>query len=234
MKHLLNNLSSEEKNSIREQYEGGMSVDTSKFRSLLESKLGDVKPLISEQGEMTPPTNTGGMGTKDNPYKIKYFYTEDDKTNGNRGGNIDVSDLRLFEGLVEFIYREAGTSYPHKIGRFACDRKKVSLTGISNDILLSDEANKIFQSMCDEYVSTGSKQQNVTLTEQEDVTDSETEEFGDIDMSNLQNEIKDFVLTYGNVSNNATDDEIMADLYSLRNSEDRDISHQAIRLTRRL
>ena len=74
MKHLLNNLSSEEKNSIREQYEGGMSVDTSKFRSLLESKLGDVKPLISEQGEMTPPTNTDGMGTKDNPYKIKYFY----------------------------------------------------------------------------------------------------------------------------------------------------------------
>jgi hypothetical protein len=61
------------------------------------------------------------------------------------------------------------------------------------------------------------------------------EELGDeIDMSNLQNEIKDFVLTYGNVSNNATDDEIMADLYSLRNSEDRDISHHAIRLTRRL
>lgn len=109
MKHLLNNLSSEEKNSIREQYEGGMSVDTSKFKSLLEYKLGDAKPLISE-----------------------------------------------------------------------------------------------------------------------------TEEFGDIDMSNLQNEIKDFVLTYGNVSNNATDDEIMADLYSLRNSEDRDISRHAIRLTRRL
>ena len=109
MKHLLNNLSSEEKNNIREQYEGGMSVDTSKFRSLLESKLGDAKPLIKE-----------------------------------------------------------------------------------------------------------------------------SEEFGDIDMSNLQNEIKDFVLTYGNVSNNATDDEIIADLYSLRNSEDRDISRQAIRLTRRL
>ena len=62
----------------------------------------------------------------------------------------------------------------------------------------------------------------------------ESEEFGDIDMSNLQNEIKDFVLRYGNVSNNATDDEIMDDLYSLRRSEDSDISRQAIRLTRRL
>jgi|LakMenEpi03Aug12_release.lakeMendotaPanAssembly.Ray.scaffolds.fasta_scaffold378277_2 hypothetical protein len=109
MKHLLNNLSSEEKNRIREQYEGGMSVDTSKFRSLLESKLGDAKPLIKE-----------------------------------------------------------------------------------------------------------------------------SEEFGDIDMSNLQNEIKDFVLTYGNVSNNATDEEIVSNLWRLRSSEDSDVSRQAIRLTRRL
>jgi len=198
MKHLLNDLSSEEKNRIREQYEGGMSVDISKFKKLVETKLGDAKPLISEDVPVVtatytkpsptpkpnpnkttspsptpkpipnkttspppqPPTQTK-IGTKDNPYKIKYFYTEDDKTNGNRGGNIDVSDLRLFEGLVEFMYREAGTSYPHKIGRFACDRKKVSLTGISNDILLSDEANKIFQSVCDQYVSTGSKEQNI-------------------------------------------------------------------------
>jgi hypothetical protein len=48
MKHLLNNLSSDEKNSIREQYEGGMSIDTSKFKKLLETKLGDAKPLINE------------------------------------------------------------------------------------------------------------------------------------------------------------------------------------------
>jgi hypothetical protein len=109
MKHLLNNLSSEEKNRIREQYEGGMSVDTSKFRSLLESKLGDAKPLIKE-----------------------------------------------------------------------------------------------------------------------------SEEFGDIDMSNLQNEIKDFVYRYGDVSNNATDEEIVANLWRLRSSEDSDVSRQAIRLTRRL
>ena len=62
----------------------------------------------------------------------------------------------------------------------------------------------------------------------------ESEEFGDIDMSNLPDEIKNFVLRYGNVSNDATDEEIMDDLYSLRGSEDRDISRQAIRLTRRL
>lgn len=46
MKHLLNDLSFEERNSILEQHSGGKSIDTSKFRSLLESKLGEVKPLL--------------------------------------------------------------------------------------------------------------------------------------------------------------------------------------------
>jgi hypothetical protein len=50
MKHLLNTLSTEEKNSIREQHKGGISLDTSKFKKLTESKLGNSKPLVSEQG----------------------------------------------------------------------------------------------------------------------------------------------------------------------------------------
>ena len=62
----------------------------------------------------------------------------------------------------------------------------------------------------------------------------ESAEDGEIDMSNLQKEIEDFVFRYGNVSGNATDEEIMDDLYSLRDSEDRNISRHAIRLTRRL
>ena len=48
MKHLLNDMSFEERQNIREQHEGGMSIDTSKFRKLMESKLGNVKPLITE------------------------------------------------------------------------------------------------------------------------------------------------------------------------------------------
>jgi hypothetical protein len=62
----------------------------------------------------------------------------------------------------------------------------------------------------------------------------ESAEDGEIDMSNLQKEIEDFVFRYGNVSGNATDEEIMDDLYSLRDSEDRNISRHAIMLTRRL
>jgi len=62
----------------------------------------------------------------------------------------------------------------------------------------------------------------------------ESEDDGEIDMSNLSDEIKDFVFRYGNVSSNATDEEIMDDLYNLRGSEDRNISRHAIRLSRRV
>ena len=48
MKHILNNLTEEEKNSIREQHTGGMKVMNENFYKLLSSKLGDVRPL-SEQ-----------------------------------------------------------------------------------------------------------------------------------------------------------------------------------------
>ena len=49
MKHLLNNLSDEEKNNIRNQHTGGMKVMTESFSRLLNSKLGDSKPLVNEQ-----------------------------------------------------------------------------------------------------------------------------------------------------------------------------------------
>lgn len=51
MKHILNNLSDEEKNSIREQHTGGMKIMNENFSKLLNSKLGDSKPLVSEQVE---------------------------------------------------------------------------------------------------------------------------------------------------------------------------------------
>ena len=51
MKHILNDLSNEEKNSIREQHTGGMKVMTENFSKLLNAKLGDAKPLVNEQAE---------------------------------------------------------------------------------------------------------------------------------------------------------------------------------------
>lgn len=49
MKHLLNNISEEEKNRIREQHEGGMNLSIDNFKTLVETKSGDAKPYLSEQ-----------------------------------------------------------------------------------------------------------------------------------------------------------------------------------------
>jgi hypothetical protein len=48
MKHLLNEMSEEEKNSIRSQHTDSISVNTENFKKLVENKLGNVKPLINE------------------------------------------------------------------------------------------------------------------------------------------------------------------------------------------
>ena len=49
MKHLLNDLSESERNRILEQYNNSLIVETKKFDKLTNAKLGNLKPLLSEQ-----------------------------------------------------------------------------------------------------------------------------------------------------------------------------------------
>ena len=67
MKHLLNNMSEDEKNRIREQHEGGMKVEISRFKTLLESTMGDVRPLISEQKAAPYLQSYSSIGEKQYP-----------------------------------------------------------------------------------------------------------------------------------------------------------------------
>lgn len=50
MKHLLNNISDEEKNKIREQYTGGIKISTNQFKKLTETRQGIINPLLEELG----------------------------------------------------------------------------------------------------------------------------------------------------------------------------------------
>jgi len=67
MKHLLNDMSFEERQNIREQHTGGMKVMSDSFRRLVNGKLGDSKPLVSEQvtGDTTTTPVAGGGGFVD-------------------------------------------------------------------------------------------------------------------------------------------------------------------------
>jgi len=53
MKHILNNLTEEEKKSIREQHTGGIKIVNENFSKLINATLGDSKPLVSEQNKYT-------------------------------------------------------------------------------------------------------------------------------------------------------------------------------------
>jgi hypothetical protein len=49
MKHLLNELSDSEKNRILEQYNNSLIVETKKFNKFINSKIGNVKPLLEQE-----------------------------------------------------------------------------------------------------------------------------------------------------------------------------------------
>jgi hypothetical protein len=51
MKHILNNLTEQEKQAILEQHKGGMKVVNENFSKLIKATLGDAKPLVSEQAD---------------------------------------------------------------------------------------------------------------------------------------------------------------------------------------
>jgi len=44
MKHLMNDMSDEDKDKIRKQHEGGMKIDNKNFKKMVDKKLGHVDP----------------------------------------------------------------------------------------------------------------------------------------------------------------------------------------------
>jgi hypothetical protein len=64
MKHLLNDLSEEEKNRIREQHTGGKKFIIENFKKLVDTRLGDAKPYLNEEEEMK------GTGCKEGDYFV--------------------------------------------------------------------------------------------------------------------------------------------------------------------
>lgn len=123
MKHILNNLSEQEKNSIREQHKGGMKVMTESFSKLINSKLGDVKPLVSEQTLPSSGTTSGETisgETTTNPFK-------------------DQSLLNKYVGKQFQTYSRDMTSNPNDIERYRTGVFEISKVTPS----LSDVENRL-------------------------------------------------------------------------------------------
>jgi len=91
MKHLLNHLTEEEKNAIREQHTGGMKVINENFSKLVNTKLGDSKPLVSEKTDKTKNSVTEETITEGVKVIVRYS-TEF----GSDSSIIDVTEIPKF------------------------------------------------------------------------------------------------------------------------------------------
>jgi murein DD-endopeptidase MepM/ murein hydrolase activator NlpD len=98
MKHLLNNLSEEEKNSIRNQYTSEIRVVTENFKKLLNSKLGDVRPLVDDE-LLTEEKLIGEQGFKD--FFKNIFSGKKDKESDNKIDDPKKADL-VDDDVAEF------------------------------------------------------------------------------------------------------------------------------------
>lgn len=147
MKHLLNNLTEEEKNSIREQHVGGMKVMNENFHKMVNKKLGHVE-LISEQtvvkddpndewGESPPgghyyqENNLGydawfnkyepqGGSTYDLRKLYKKYRSGEDKHSDNVSG--DEPRFTCFDKLFAIMLDERDYKMPESCEKFNKDK----------------------------------------------------------------------------------------------------------------
>jgi hypothetical protein len=129
MKHLLNDMSSEEKNSILEQHTGGIKIDTSRFRSLLESTLGNAKPLVSEQvttGSTKPTVYTSTSDMEEMPDVAREVNEEemDDEVVVNVN-DIAQEDMKCFSDVSAEEALKVGLNHG---GRYKVKKKGCSTT----------------------------------------------------------------------------------------------------------
>ena len=112
MKHILNNLSEEEKNAIREQHTGGMKVMTENFNKLINSKLGDAKPLVSEQPVSRPPTRPSTSGTTTIPttsFTNKTVNLYNDYQNTDFDKKVTIRQVRKMDSGRVHLYLDNDT-----------------------------------------------------------------------------------------------------------------------------
>jgi len=103
MKHLLNNLSEEEKNSIRSKHTGGMKLTNENFSRLVNSKLGDSKPLLKENRGLIKEGFVSEL-TKD-----QALYVFKDENNGAKGVayfSPDINNIVFEIGSRKFFIKE--------------------------------------------------------------------------------------------------------------------------------
>jgi hypothetical protein len=169
MKHILNNLTEQEKNAIREQHTGGMKVSTDNFNKLLESKLGDVKPILSEQTKpkMPPPA------VNQQPANTQTIQLIQIKVGDTL---IDLNSMEKTSQGANFYGSVRGNNKEYFQVLFNCGDNKVAMKKVNVPTSTSPQQSMISPAAltllnkaagCDAYVKNqGTSSDNLTLAEQ--------------------------------------------------------------------
>ena len=109
MKHLLNNISEEEKNSIREQHSGGIKLMNEKFQQMVDKKLGHVN--LYEQTSL-PEDSGENEYRKKSGIKLPAIKSEEDlQTFLDYQGRVDL----LYQTLTGLEGISTGSRYEAKM-----------------------------------------------------------------------------------------------------------------------
>jgi hypothetical protein len=118
MKHLLNDLTEKEKNSIREQHIGGMNVVTENFSKLINTKSGDVKPLVTENSDRTIKENDEDFYSEEskaaNEYAFNFLRNMDDEITKL----MSYALSNVFEEINDIV-QEYQNDFKEKYGQYA-------------------------------------------------------------------------------------------------------------------
>lgn len=168
MKHILNNLTEQEKNAIREQHTGGMKVSTDKFNQLLESKLGDVKPILSEQTKPKMPPSAVNQAVDAEKIQLIQIKVGD--------ALVDLNMMEKTSQGANFYGWVRGNNKEYFQVLFNCGDKKVAMKRVNGPISTTPQQSMISlaaltllnkASGCDAYVKNQDPSaDDVTLAEQ--------------------------------------------------------------------
>lgn len=155
MKHLLNNITEEEKITIRKQHTGGIVVNTEKFRKLTETKSGDVRPLLSEDnqgggvGAAVDPNTGKKMGTgyyKQNVldnFKQSFNFDNSKMKTGSDDIDITSSEYTKLVNQLKLIMKNNKIKGPINISVTGGASNVGSSSGYNNQALAERRANKL-------------------------------------------------------------------------------------------
>jgi hypothetical protein len=146
MKHLLNDLTEKEKNSIREQHTGGMNVVTENFSKLINAKSGDVKPLVNEREGEDYSDLEKEFDDDESPIDCEHLFKSMDFIYDDYMSQISLSPDEIDEADAENIYDEFETELGgilDEANQMDCGDKTIQDLEIVYNEYLAEMADKL-------------------------------------------------------------------------------------------